>query len=97
RWRSKVFRETRGLGEEQHFGRTWLAEQLHEFAAISLVRGVMETEIVHIQRERPILVLVHELPDFVHIARLAIGSHAHDLVLALIYLEAEKSGERRVQ
>ena len=57
---------------------------------------MMETEVVHVQGERSILVLMNHLPYFIDIARLAVGGHAHDFVFAFIYFEAEKSSERAV-
>ena len=40
---------------------------------------------------------MHDLPDLVDVPGLAVRRHAHDLVLALVHLEAEERGEAPIQ
>src|SRR5690606_41209019 len=57
----------------------------------------MEREGVHIQLKAAVVVQRDELLDFVDVARLAIGRHAHDLIFAVVHAEAEKRRKRRIQ
>ena len=57
----------------------------------------MEAEIIHVQRKGTVIILPHELPNFIDVAGCAIRRHAHHLVLALVDLEAEKCGEGAVE
>src|SRR5208337_4081996 len=61
------------------------------------VGGVLEAEIIHVEGEGAVGLLPDELPHFVHIARLAIRRHPHDLVFALVDLETQERGKRAVE
>ena len=97
RWRPKILWKARPFREEQRLRLARLSKQLGEFPAVGSVGGMMETEVVHIQRERPVLILPDHLPYFVYIARLAIRGHAHHFVLTFIHLKTEESGECAIQ
>ena len=58
---------------------------------------VVEAEIIHVQRKRTVVVLLHRLPDFVDVARRPIRCHAHYFVLAFVHLKAEKRCKRAVE
>src|ERR1700675_1570319 len=90
-WKSGVGRE------EQHLGWTRLAEQFDEAMGVGLVRGVMETEIIHVEVKGSVGILLDELPNLVDIARLAVRRHPHDLIFTLIDFKAQERGKRAVQ
>jgi hypothetical protein len=54
-------------------------------------------EVAHVVPERAVLADPDHLLDAVDVLRLPVGRHAHELVLALVHLEAAVGGERRVQ
>src|SRR5207253_7393565 len=73
------------------------SEQRLELAAVRPLRGVVEREIVHVQLEAAVRPEPNELPHLVGVPRRPEGRHAHDLVLALVDLEAEKRGEGTIK
>src|SRR5436190_13997927 len=73
------------------------AEQGLEAARVGLVRGAVKGEVVHVQLEAAVRMKADHLPHFVDVTGRAEGRHAHDLVLALVDLEAEERGERAVE
>src|SRR5439155_4726139 len=87
----------RAAGEEVQARRPRLAEEGLELAVEGARRRVVEGEVVHVEPEAPIRRDVNELPDLFDVARTPVGRHAHYLVLALVHLEAQESGERAVE
>src|SRR5438477_232588 len=73
------------------------AEEIDELRIEGPVGRVVEREVIHVQLERAVLADTDQLPDLVHVARRPEGRHTHDLVLALVDLEAEERGERAVE
>ena len=60
--------------------------------------AIGEVEVVHVEPDRAVGTDMDELlPDEIGVLRLAVGSEAHELVLATVDLEAAVVGEGRVQ
>src|SRR5581483_31127 len=94
---TEILRETCTFSEELQLGRSWITKQLDKLAVVGLVRGVMETEIIHVQREGAIPILPDHFPYFVDVSRLAVRRHAHDFVFAFIDFESQEGGEGAVK
>ena len=62
-----------------------------------VVGGPVVGEEVHVLPDAAVVIDLQELEDLIHVARFAIGMHAHQLVLALVDLEAAVSSEGGVQ
>ena len=75
-------------------GRT---EELEELLAVPGVARVVVREVVHVEAERAVGRHLDQLPHLVDVSGLAVRRHAHDLVFALVDLEAEKGREDAVE
>src|SRR5262249_32876682 len=78
-------------------GSTRAAKEPLELAVERGVRRTMVGEVLHVEREAAVVVECQELADVVDVLRLSVGRHAHDLVLALVDLEAEERGKDAVE
>src|SRR5260370_737237 len=72
-------------------------KQIGKPRAKTVLGRLVKREVIHVQTEAAVGVHVNELVDLVEIARLAIRSHTHYFVLALIHFEAQKGRERRIK
>ena len=85
------------LGERRLRDARWPAEQAVEGAVRHRETGEV-VEVLLVEGERAVLTQVEELPiDRIHVLRPAIGSKAHDLILARIDLETSVVGECGVE
>ncbi len=73
------------------------AHHLRELRRDRGVRGVLEREVVEVEPVGSVRADADHLLDAVDVPGLAVGRHAHQLVLALVHLEAAVRGERRVE
>src|SRR5579871_5577283 len=97
RWFSEVLGETSLFGEELQFPWSRFAEQCNKLAVVGLVGGMVEAEVIHVERKRSITVLFDQLPHLVHVSRHTVGRHAHYFVFALNHFKPEECGERAIQ
>ncbi len=58
---------------------------------------IVEREIIHVELKTAIVLDMNQLLNVVQEARLTVGSHAHDFILALVHFEAEERRKRGVQ
>ena len=78
-WLGSEIRRVFGAGgEERPLRRAGRPEQRFELRAERARRGVVEREVVEVERERSVSVRSHDFPDLVDVARHTIGRHAAD-------------------
>src|SRR5688572_877772 len=58
---------------------------------------MVEGKVFHVQAETAIITDLEELIDVLNPCRLAVRGHTHHFVFTLIYLEAQKCSESRIQ
>src|SRR4029077_16047913 len=86
----------RRLDAELHAGRASRAEQLLELRRKGFGRAVLVRDIGEVDVDAAARIAPDDLADLVDVARRTVRRQAHDLGFAVIDLEAEISGEGRV-
>ena len=85
------------VGDEQGAGIARRTEQVHEARAKRADGRMMEGEVAHVQAKGAVGRYLDKFLDTVVVFGLAIGGHAHHLVLSFVDLETEPGGEGGVE
>ena len=75
----------------------WLAEQLNEARRIRLRGRRVVSEVIEIEDERAIHRAPDQLANLLGHVWTSVSGQSHDLVLVLVYCEAQVGGKRRIQ